>query len=159
MARVGEEFPLPILRRAAWYSVRNSWKVRGPTPPPHESDQRADRGGKAADHRLGEGDGIDHKLKTTEVSEGIRVGRIDELSEDVATCHRMSGWIGLQGLRREVRVGPEIDYNSPTGGSNYTSDYLPSSSFVTVMAVPEPGTIALMLAGLAATLGAARIRN
>jgi hypothetical protein len=159
MARVGEEFPLPILRRAAWYSVRNSWKVRGPTPPPHESDQRDDRGGKAADHRLGEGDGIDHKLKTTEVSEGIRVGRIDELSEDVATCHRMSGWIGLQGLRREVRVGPEIDYNSPTGGSNYTSDYLPSSSFVTVMAVPEPGTIALMLAGLAATLGAARIRN
>ena len=159
MARVGEKFPLPILRRAAWYSVRNSWKVRGPTRPPNESDQRDDRGGKAADHRLGEGDGIDHKLTTTEVSEGIRVGRIDELGEDVATCHRMSGWIGLQGLRREVRAGPEIDYNSPTGGSNYTSDYLPSSSFVTVMAVPEPGTIALMLAGLAATLGAARIRN
>ena len=53
----------------------------------------------------------------------------------------------------------QIDYNSPTGGSNYTSDYLPSSSFVTVMAVPEPGAVALMLAGLAATLGATRIRK
>ena len=38
----------------------------------------------------------------------------------------------------------QIDYNSPSGGSNYTSDYLPSSSFVTVMAVPEPGTLALL---------------
>jgi autotransporter-associated beta strand protein len=42
----------------------------------------------------------------------------------------------------------EIDYNSPTGGSNYTSDYLPSSSFVTVMAVPEPGTLALAAVGV-----------
>jgi autotransporter-associated beta strand protein len=42
----------------------------------------------------------------------------------------------------------EIDYNSPTGGSNYTSDYLPSSSFVTVMAVPEPATLALLAIGV-----------
>jgi hypothetical protein len=42
----------------------------------------------------------------------------------------------------------QIDYNSPTGGSNYTSDYLPSSSFVTVTAVPEPGTLALAAAGV-----------
>jgi len=42
----------------------------------------------------------------------------------------------------------EIDYNSPTGGSNYTSDYLPSSNFVTVMAVPEPGTLALLAVGV-----------
>lgn len=34
----------------------------------------------------------------------------------------------------------EIHYNSPTGGSNYTGDYLPSSSFVTVAVVPEPST-------------------
>jgi autotransporter-associated beta strand protein len=53
----------------------------------------------------------------------------------------------------------QIDYNSPTGGSNYTSDYLPSSSFVTVMAVPEPGTLALMLAGLCGTLGVACVRK
>jgi autotransporter-associated beta strand protein len=44
----------------------------------------------------------------------------------------------------------QIDYNSPTGGSNYTSDYLPSSSFVTVMAVPEPGAFALAAAGCTA---------
>jgi hypothetical protein len=72
----------------------------------------------------------------------------------------MSGWIGLQGLRREVRAGPEIDYNSPTGGSNYTSDYLPSSSFVTVMAVPEPGTIALLgIGGILACWAARRPRR
>jgi fibronectin-binding autotransporter adhesin len=41
----------------------------------------------------------------------------------------------------------EIDYNSSTGGDNFTSDYLPSSSFVTVTAVPEPGTLALMSIG------------
>jgi hypothetical protein len=79
--------------------------IKAPRPP-HESDQRDGRGDKAADRRLGDGDGIDHKLTTTEVSEGIRVGRIDELGEDVATCHRLSEWIGLQGVRREVRVGP-----------------------------------------------------
>lgn len=38
----------------------------------------------------------------------------------------------------------EIDYNSSTGGDNFTSNYLPSSSFVTVTVVPEPGTLALM---------------
>ena len=43
----------------------------------------------------------------------------------------------------------EIDYDSPTGGANFTADYLPSSSFVTVMAIPEPATSCMALAGLA----------
>ena len=51
----------------------------------------------------------------------------------------------------------EIDYNSPTGGDNFTSDYLPSSSFVTVMAVPEPGTFALV--GIGAGLAALAFRR
>jgi len=42
-----------------------------------------------------------------------------------------------------------IDYNSSTGGLNYTADYLPSSSFVTVTAVPEPTSLALAAFGLA----------
>lgn len=48
----------------------------------------------------------------------------------------------------------EIDYNSTTAGLNFTSDYLPSSSFVTVTAVPEPATLVLIAAaaGLAAIL-------
>ncbi len=36
-----------------------------------------------------------------------------------------------------------IDYDSATGGSNFTADYLGSGSFVTVTAVPEPSTLAL----------------
>jgi autotransporter-associated beta strand protein len=46
----------------------------------------------------------------------------------------------------------EIDYNATSGGLNFTGDYLPSSSFVTITAVPEPSTLALMAigAGLAA---------
>ena len=45
----------------------------------------------------------------------------------------------------------EIDYDrtSAAGLANFTGDYLPSSSFVTVTAVPEPSSIALALAGLA----------
>ena len=43
----------------------------------------------------------------------------------------------------------EIDYNASTGGDNFTADYLPSSSFVTVTAVPEPSTCVMALAGLA----------
>jgi autotransporter-associated beta strand protein len=44
-----------------------------------------------------------------------------------------------------------IDYNraSATGLANFTGDYLPSSSFVTITAVPEPSTCAMALAGLA----------
>ena len=51
----------------------------------------------------------------------------------------------------------EIDYNSSTGGDNFTSDYLPSSSFVTVTAVPEPGTFALV--GIGAGLAALAFRR
>jgi autotransporter-associated beta strand protein len=45
----------------------------------------------------------------------------------------------------------EIDYNrtSAAGLDNFTGDYLPSSSFVAVTAVPEPSTWAMALAGLA----------
>ncbi len=41
-----------------------------------------------------------------------------------------------------------IDYNSPTGGVNFTGDYLGGDSlFVTVTAVPEPSTLALATVG------------
>ncbi|MFM8497202.1 MAG: autotransporter-associated beta strand repeat-containing protein, partial [Planctomycetia bacterium] len=44
----------------------------------------------------------------------------------------------------------EIDYNrtSSAGLDNFTADYLPSSNFVTVTAVPEPSTYAIALAGI-----------
>jgi hypothetical protein len=44
-----------------------------------------------------------------------------------------------------------IDYarTSSAGLANFTGDYLPSSSFVTITAVPEPATYAMALAGLA----------
>ena len=42
----------------------------------------------------------------------------------------------------------EIDYNrtSATGLDNFTANYLPSSSFITVTAVPEPARLALVAA-------------
>ena len=43
----------------------------------------------------------------------------------------------------------EIDYNATTSGLNFTGDYLPVGSFVTVTAVPEPSTYAMALAVLA----------
>ncbi|MBU6309722.1 MAG: PEP-CTERM sorting domain-containing protein [Planctomycetes bacterium] len=53
----------------------------------------------------------------------------------------------------------EIEYNSSTGGDNFTSDYLPSSSFVTVMAVPEPSTLVLVAIGAGLVTLAARRRS
>lgn len=55
------------------------------------------------------------------------------------------------------RVGDqrwEIDYNRTSAAEldNFTGDYLPSSSFVAITAVPEPSTIALMAIGLAGML-------
>jgi len=50
----------------------------------------------------------------------------------------------------------EITYNSPSGGLNFTGDYLPNSSFVIVTAVPEPSTLALLAAGIAGMLLACR---
>jgi hypothetical protein len=44
-----------------------------------------------------------------------------------------------------------IDYDrtSSAGLANFTGDYLPSSSFVTITAVPEPATYAMTLAAIA----------
>ena len=55
----------------------------------------------------------------------------------------------------------EIDYNrtSATGLDNFTADYLPSSSFVTVTAVPEPSTLVLMAIGAGVAAVAARQRH
>lgn len=55
----------------------------------------------------------------------------------------------------------EIDYNrtSSAGIDNFTADYLPSSSFVTVTAVPEPATLTLALLGVAAGLAVAAFRR
>ena len=51
----------------------------------------------------------------------------------------------------------EIDYNrtSAAGLDNFTSDYV-SGSFVTVTAVPEPGTLALLVAGATAAVAFTR---
>ncbi|MGB8852129.1 MAG: autotransporter-associated beta strand repeat-containing protein, partial [Pirellulales bacterium] len=53
----------------------------------------------------------------------------------------------------------EIDYNASAGGLNFTGDYLPSSSFVTITAVPEPSTLALMAIGTGLAALAARRRR
>jgi fibronectin-binding autotransporter adhesin len=50
----------------------------------------------------------------------------------------------------------EIDYNSSTAGLNFTSDYLPSSSFVTVTAVPEPGSLVILAAAAGLAMVARR---
>lgn len=53
----------------------------------------------------------------------------------------------------------QIDYDSSTGGLNYTGDYQASSSFVTVTAVPEPSTLVMVsLASMVAAVMAARRR-
>jgi len=42
-----------------------------------------------------------------------------------------------------------IDYNASSGGENFNGEYLPSSSFVNITAVPEPSTLVLAAFGLA----------
>jgi fibronectin-binding autotransporter adhesin len=51
----------------------------------------------------------------------------------------------------------QIRYDDPTGGSNFTADQLAGNS-VTIMAVPEPGTLALLVAGVLAGVVATRRR-
>jgi fibronectin-binding autotransporter adhesin len=47
----------------------------------------------------------------------------------------------------------QLDYDSSTGGSNFTGQYLPDSSFVNIVAVvPEPSAIALLTGGLCAVM-------
>lgn len=41
-----------------------------------------------------------------------------------------------------------IDYDAAGGGLNFASEYAPESQFVNIVAVPEPSTYALLLAGL-----------
>jgi len=50
----------------------------------------------------------------------------------------------------------EIDSNASAGGLTFTGDYLPSSSFVTITAVPEPGRPALAAAAVGLAAIAAR---
>ncbi|MCX7413903.1 MAG: autotransporter-associated beta strand repeat-containing protein [Planctomycetia bacterium] len=51
-----------------------------------------------------------------------------------------------------IGSGAELGGAGSIGGLNFTDDYLPSSSFVTVTAVPEPST--LLLAALGTNLAA-----
>lgn len=51
----------------------------------------------------------------------------------------------------------QLDYNATSGGSNFSGQYLPTSSFVNIVAVPEPGTLALLACGGA--IGAAYLRR
>ena len=55
----------------------------------------------------------------------------------------------------------EIDYNrtSSAGLDNFTADYLPSSSFVAITAVPEPSTLVLLAIGTGLAGWAARRRT
>jgi fibronectin-binding autotransporter adhesin len=48
-----------------------------------------------------------------------------------------------------------IDYDAVAGGSNFSSEYLPGGRFVnvTVVPVPEPATLGLLLAGLCCAVG------
>jgi T5SS/PEP-CTERM-associated repeat protein len=41
-----------------------------------------------------------------------------------------------------------IDYDATVGGLNFSNEYLPDSHFVTLVAVPEPSSCALLFAGL-----------
>ncbi len=46
-----------------------------------------------------------------------------------------------------------IDYDATTGGSNFSSEFLPGGRFVNLTAVPEPATLGLLLAGLCCAVG------
>jgi hypothetical protein len=51
-----------------------------------------------------------------------------------------------------------MDYDATLGGLNFAGEYLPSSSFVNIVAVPEPSTAVMLVLGLAAA-GASRLRG
>lgn len=53
----------------------------------------------------------------------------------------------------------EIDYNASAGGLNFMGDYLSSSNFVTVTAVPEPSTLVLIAIGAGLAVMASRRRS
>jgi len=46
----------------------------------------------------------------------------------------------------------QIDYNAASGGSNFTGEYLPASSFVNLTAVPEPATWVLIAFSLTSVI-------
>lgn len=52
-----------------------------------------------------------------------------------------------------------IHYAAATGGSNYTGENLTSGQFINIVAVPEPGTVGLLAAGLTAALLAVGTRD
>ncbi len=54
-----------------------------------------------------------------------------------------------------------LDYDATSGGSNFSGQYLPASSFVNIVAVPEPAAIVLSAFGLAAavSVGVRRYRR
>lgn len=52
-----------------------------------------------------------------------------------------------------------IDYDATSGGLNYSGQYLPSSNFVNITAVPEPHTVVSLGLGMAAVLWPFRKRR
>ena len=75
--------------------------------------------------------------------------------QPTSECQAGADVIGL-----EPRIVLQNDYNrtSPTGLLNFTGDYLPSSNFVAITAVPEPSTLVLMAIGAGLAAVAARRR-
>ncbi len=53
----------------------------------------------------------------------------------------------------------QLDYDAVTGGSNFSSEYFGSGSFVNITAVPEPGSVALLLSGVGVVVFLRRFRR